>query len=215
LLVRLARDERLASLDFGSTIFFDIETTGLGTGSGTYAFMVGFGTFEGGQFCLRQYLMRDYDEEGALLYLLSEQMRSHAWWVTFNGRSFDLPVLQTRFICGGHPEMPLARAPHLDLLYPARRLWRKRLRSCALSSLETHVLGLTRESDVPGWLIPDLYFDYLRHGEAYPLCQVFVHNALDILSLVTLAARINTIMRDPPASTAEHPTDTYSLGVIY
>ena len=214
LLARLAGDERVATQDFYSAIFLDIETTGLGIGTGMYAFMVGFGTFEGEEFCLRQYFMRDYSEEEALLYLLSRQMQDFAWWVSFNGRNFDLPILQTRFICG-RQEMPLAQAPHLDLLYPARRLWRKRLTSCALPSLEAGVLGLAREGDVPGWLIPDLYFDYLRYGEAQPLRQVFAHNALDILALVVLTAKANAMLCDPFAGETEHAVDLYSLGMIY
>lgn len=213
LLAWLARDERLSGMDFRSAIFFDIETTGLGIGAGMYAFMVGFGVFEEEQFCLRQYFMRDYNEEQALLYLLEQQMHQHAWWVSFNGRYFDLPVLQARFICAQR-EMPLAQAPHLDLLYPARKLWRRRLRSCALSSLEVGVLGMTRESDVPGWLIPELYFDYVRYGNTEYIPLVFIHNALDVLSLVTLTAKIDAMLRDPLGEAVEHAADMYSLGAI-
>ena len=212
-LVRLAGDHRLADVDYASAIFFDIETTGLGIGAGLVAFLVGFGTFEGGDFVLRQFFLRDYGEEPALLHLLSAYMRDSRWWISFNGRCFDLPVLQTRFICG-RQRMPLENAPHLDLLYPARRLWRKRLRSCRLSSLESNLLGLQRESDVPGWLIPDLYFDYLRYGAADPLGKVFFHNALDILSLVTLAAKADQVLGEPFGAAAEHAVDLYSLGVI-
>jgi len=211
--VRLAGDHRLADVDYASAIFFDIETTGLGIGAGLVAFLVGFGTFEGGDFVLRQFFLRDYGEEPALLHLLSAYMRDSRWWISFNGRCFDLPVLQTRFICG-RQRMPLENAPHLDLLYPARRLWRKRLRSCRLSSLESNLLGLQRESDVPGWLIPDLYFDYLRYGAADPLGKVFFHNALDILSLVTLAAKADQVLGEPFGAAAEHAVDLYSLGVI-
>jgi uncharacterized protein YprB with RNaseH-like and TPR domain len=213
-LVHLAGDKRLAGLDLRSSIFFDIETTGLGIGAGMYAFLVGFGTFEGDEFCLRQYFMRDYGEEEGLLYLLSQHMRRFEGWVSFNGRNFDLPVLQSRFICG-RQEMPLAQAPHLDLLYPARRLWRKRLTSCRLCSLEAGVLGVTRDSDVPGWLIPELYFDYVRYGAVEPLRQVFLHNALDVLSLVVLTARANSLLREPFHGEAEHAADLYSLGLIY
>jgi uncharacterized protein YprB with RNaseH-like and TPR domain len=213
-LVHLAGDERLAGLDLRSSIFFDIETTGLGIGAGMYAFLVGFGTFEGDEFCLRQYFMRDYGEEEGLLYLLGQHIRRFDGWVSFNGRNFDLPVLQSRFICG-RQEMPLAQAPHLDLLYPARRLWRKRLTSCRLSSLEAGVLGVSRASDVPGWLIPELYFDYVRYGAVEPLRAVFLHNALDVLSLVTLAARANALLREPFCDEMEHAADLYSLGLIY
>jgi uncharacterized protein YprB with RNaseH-like and TPR domain len=213
-LARLAGDSRLTTLDFRSAIFFDIETTGLGIGVGLVAFLLGLGSFEGDEFCLRQYFLRDYGEELAMLRLVSQHMQQFRWWVSFNGRSFDLPVLQTRFICE-RLRMPLLEAPHLDLLHPARRLWRTRLGSCRLSSLETHLLGLSRESDVPGWMIPDLYFDYLRYGEAGPLHQVFEHNALDILSLVTLAAKANRMLQDPLGDDAKHVVDVYSLGRIW
>ena len=213
-LVHLAGDKRLAGLDLRSSIFFDIETTGLGIGAGVYAFLVGFGTFEGDEFCVRQYFMRDHGEEEGLLYLLGQQMRRFEGWVSFNGRNFDLPILQTRFICG-RQEMPLAQAPHLDLLYPARKLWRKRLISCRLGSLEAGVLGFTRDADVPGWLVPELYFDYVRYGAAEPMRQVFLHNALDVLSLVTLAARENLLLREPSCAQAEHAADVYSLGCIF
>jgi len=215
LLARLVGDGSLSELDFSSAIFFDIETTGLGIGAGMYAFMVGIGTFEDGVFRLRQYFLRDYHEEQAVLSALSAHMPDSAWWVSFNGRNFDLPVLKTRFICAGYPDMPLARAPHLDLLYPARLLWRQRLASCALSSLEANILGLTRVSDVPGWMIPDLYFDYIRFGEVLPLRQVFIHNALDILSLVTLAAEINRLLQDGLGRDELHPLDAYSLARVY
>lgn len=213
-LAHLAGDKRVANQNFASAIFFDIETTGLGIGTGIYAFMVGFGTFEGDEFCLRQYFMRDYSEEGALLYLLCQHMQEFSWWVSFNGRNFDLPILQTRFT-RGCMDMPLAQAPHLDLLYPARRLWRQRLRSCALSSLEASVLGVAREGDVPSWLVPELYFDYLRYGETQPLRQVFLHNTLDILSLVALTVKADAMLRDPFGKEVEHAVDLYSLGAIF
>jgi len=213
-LVQLSGDERLGDLDLRSAIFFDIETTGLGIGAGMYAFLVGFGTFEDGEFCLRQYFMRDYGEEEALLYLLDAQMRRFDGWVSFNGRCFDLPVLQSRFVCGRR-EMPLAQAPHLDLLYPARKLWRKRLTSCRLSSLEAGVLGAPRLDDVPGWAIPDLYFDYVRYGQVEPLKPVFHHNALDILSLVALTARANALLGLPSSEEVEHTEDLYSLALVY
>lgn len=213
-LARLAGDEGLVSLDLRSAIFFDIETTGLGIGSGLYAFLVGFGTFEGNQFCLRQYFMPNHGEEEGLLYLLGRQMRHFVGLVSFNGRHFDLPVLQNRFVMA-RQEMPLAQAPHLDLLPPARRLWRKRLRSCRLSSLEAGVLGVTRESDVPGWLIPELYFDYVRYGAVEPMRQVFMHNALDVLSLVVLTARANALLRHPYSEDVEDAVERYSLALVY
>jgi len=213
LLARLCGDERVSAQDFRSALFFDIETTGLGIGSGVCAFLVGTGAFEGDEFCLRQYFLRDYSEEEALLHLLDRQMQERGWWVSFNGRNFDLPILQARFVCARR-EMRLAQAPHLDLLHPARHLWRRRLGSCALSSLEAGVLGMPRQGDVPGWLIPELYFDYLRYGDTSYLPQVFAHNAQDVLSLVTLATCANASLCDPLGPNLEHVTDLYSLGVI-
>ncbi len=212
LLSRLGNDKRLVQMDYRSAIVFDIETSGLGIGAGVYAFMVGFGTFEGDEFCIRQYFMRDYGEEEALLHLLAMEMQERRWWLSFNGRNFDLPILQARFTCG-RSKMPLAEAPHLDLLYPARRLWRRRLRSCALSSLESGALGVPRDSDVPGWLVPQIYFDYLRYGDTTYMPQVFHHNLHDVLSLVTLAARMESLLRNA-GEVSEHPTDLYSLGLI-
>lgn len=215
LLQLVAGDPSLAQLDFRRAVFFDIETTGLGTGAGMVAFLVGIGVFEDGRFCVRQYFMPDYGHEDAMLHLLVQEMKDRTGLVSFNGRNFDLPFLQTRFTCCGLGEVPLAGTPHLDLLFPARRLWRARLSSCALSSLETHILGLAREADVPGWLIPQLYFDYIRYGEVEPLRQVFVHNLLDIVSLVSLAARINDLLDENGDARIEHATDAYSLGMIY
>jgi uncharacterized protein YprB with RNaseH-like and TPR domain len=139
----LARDERLADVDFRRMAFIDTETTGLAGGTGTYAFLVGVGVFEDDGFAIHQYFMRDYDEELAMLHALGELLDGLEAVVSFNGKSFDLPLLETRFIMAR--QMPrLMDAPHLDLLPAARRFWKYRLNSCALSSLETEILGAPR-----------------------------------------------------------------------
>ena len=187
-------------LDMRRAVFVDIETTGLARGSGTYAFLVGVGAFEGDEFVLRQFFMPDYADEDAMLALLAGALRDNGGLVTFNGRTFDWPIIQTRYILGRR-EPPCDGLPHLDLLHLARRLWRRSLASCALSSLEEHVLHIGRSSsDVPGYLIPALYQDYLERGVTGPLADVFYHNLIDILSLVTLAARAGSIVdrRSPP-----------------
>jgi uncharacterized protein YprB with RNaseH-like and TPR domain len=184
----LARDERLAGVDVQRIAFVDTETTGLAGGTGTYAFLVGVGLFEGQRFTIHQYFMRDYHEEPAQIQALGELFDSVDAVISFNGRSFDLPLLETRFIMTRQPPR-LTGAPHLDLLPPARRLWKYRLDSCALSSLETELLGVRRaQADVPGWLIPNLFMDYVRSGDAREMPRIFYHNAQDILSLVTLTA---------------------------
>ena len=207
----LAHDASLEALDFSRAIFIDTETTGLAGGTGTYAFLVGIGYMHGGEFCLLQFFMRDLSEEPAMMAELARVLTEFSSLVSFNGRSFDWPLLETRFIMT-RQRAPMSGAPHLDLLHLARRLWRTRLSSCALGSLEENILGVQRDNeDVPGWMVPQIYFQYLRDGDASPLSQVFYHNAQDILSLVTLSAYLAEVGRDPFQSCLAHGEDFYSL----
>ena len=197
----------LSALDLAAAAFLDVETTGLAGGTGTYVFLVGLGTFEDGSFRLRQFFLADLPGERAMLAAVAEALTGCRALVSFNGRHFDLPLLETRLTLSRLPTLPPG-LPHLDLLYPARRLYRRRLPSCRLASLEEALLALEREDDVPGWAIPALYFDYARRGEAGPLRAVFRHNALDILSLVALLAHLGQIIGgDPPAD----PDDCVAL----
>ena len=161
-----AGDDRITKCKPENFAFLDTETTGLAGGSGTYAFQVGVGRFEADGFRLAQFFMRDPIEEPAMLSALEEFLAPCETIVTFNGKSFDIPLLNARYITNGNP-FPLKDAAHLDLLHLARRLWRERLPSRTLGYLEEHVLGQTRtEEDTPGWMIPELYFEYLRSGDA-------------------------------------------------
>jgi len=178
--------------DIAGAAFVDVETTGLAGGTGTYVFLVGLGTFEDGSFRLRQFFMADLRGEAPMMATVGEILAANRALVSFNGRLFDLPLLETRLTLNRLP-IPPADLPHLDLLYPARRLYRRRLPSCRLASLEEALLGVEREDDVPGWAIPAVYFDYLRWGRTEPLRAVFRHNALDILSLVTLTAHLGHV----------------------
>ncbi len=183
---QLARNDSLASADLRSLAFIDTETTGLAGGAGTLAFLVGVGVCDGDDFILRQYFLRDPAEEDALLTALVNDLADYTGWVTFNGKSFDLPLLETRLTLN-RQRGALGTRPHLDLLMPARRLYRGRLESCSLGTLEQHILHLTREQDdVPGALIPQMYLDYLRTHDAHEMRRVIYHNAIDILSMVTL-----------------------------
>jgi uncharacterized protein YprB with RNaseH-like and TPR domain len=206
----LAGDPDEPCRDFRRLAFLDTETTGLAGGTGTYAFMVGLGVFEGDGFAVRQYFMRDIPEEAAMLALVRRDLEPRSGLVTFNGRAFDWPLLETRFAMNRQP-VPRTALYHLDLLLPARRLWRRRLQSCALASLEEHVLELQRSNDdVPGWAIPGLYRDFLQWGRAEPLRRVFYHNAHDILSLATLAALLCRSVREP-LRILRHGEDLFSL----
>jgi uncharacterized protein YprB with RNaseH-like and TPR domain len=192
-----ARDPRLAQVEATTFAFLDTETTGLAGGTGTYAFLVGAARHEDESFHLVQFFMRDPADEPALLFALAEFLRPCQALVTFNGKAFDVPLLNARYITNGEAP-PLTSTPHLDLLPLARRLWRDRLPSRTLGYLEEHILNLSRsQEDVPGWVIPGLYFDYLRTGDARPLKSVFYHNAVDVLSLAALLSYIAELLDAP------------------
>lgn len=202
--------------DFRKTAFIDIETTGLGIGAGVYCFMIGVGTFEhfvdGAKFAatpnldeppthfvVRQFFMRGPEEETAQLVAVSDALASCDMTVTFNGRTFDLPMMRARYRQNRYALPPAYETcalldesnPHLDLLLPARRLWRRRLGSCRLINLEEKILGRSRSAtDVPGHLIPMLFAEYMRSGEAGAMPGIFYHNCEDIVSMVGLAERL-------------------------
>jgi len=210
----IGRDQGLSRLDLKRAAFLDVETTGLAGGAGTYAFLVGLGWFEGDDFRLRQLFMRDYSEERALISLVEDTLAPLSGIVSFNGKAFDVPLLESRFILSRR-RFPLSSAPHLDLLHTARRFWRRRLESCGLSNLETEILGLQRHGDVPSHLVPQIYFDYLRYGRVEPLQGVFYHNAQDILSLAALTALSCSLFDDPLHGETNAAEDLYSLGRLY
>jgi uncharacterized protein YprB with RNaseH-like and TPR domain len=199
LLGRLARLEGPPP-DPARLLFLDTETTGLAGGTGTYAFLVGAGWREDDRFVVTQYFMRDLDEEPALLAALAPLLERAAGLVTFNGGGFDVPLLETRFVLARR-RWP-ALLPHLDLLRPARRVWTACYDDCRLATLERAVLGLERESDVPGGLIPSVYFDWLRLRRASPLARVFAHNRDDVLSLAALLSWFRQALGETPTLSA-------------
>ena len=210
-----ARDTRLARCESDGLLFLDTETTGLAGGTGTYAFLIGIGRFQGASFWLAQLFMRDPIEEPAVLATLTELLEPCAALVTFNGKSFDVPLLNARYITNGSAT-PFAAMAHLDLLPLARRLWRERLESRALSSLEVHILGAQRtDEDIPGWLIPQMYFDYLRSGDARPLKRVLYHNAMDVLAMAALLNHVSQMLNDPLTFAVEHGLDLIAIGKLF
>ncbi|PYM20360.1 MAG: hypothetical protein DMD78_21815 [Candidatus Rokuibacteriota bacterium] len=209
LLARAARiDAELGAAD--GLLFLDTETTGLAGGTGTYAFLVGVARVEDARLVVLQYFMRDFDDEPALLTALEPLLARARAVVTFNGGGFDLPLLETRFVLARR-RWP-STLPHLDLLRPARRVWTGWLSDCRLSTLESAVLGLAREDDVPGGLIPMLYFDYLRSRRAAPLCRVFEHNRADVLSLVALVGWFGRALAD---TSGVRPEELAGLGRLW
>ena len=176
-------------------LFLDTETTGLAGGSGTYAFLVGIAWWEDGGLEIEQFFLRDYNEERALLLALRERIAEHPVVVTFNGKSFDWPLLETRYRMSRKISVPTLRA-HLDFLHPARNLWRLRLGSVRLSELERHVLGWDRGADLLSSLIPQIYFDFLRGGPPERLIPILNHNQMDLRGLAALSSRILSLLSD-------------------
>ncbi len=210
-----AQEARLAEIDLARFAFLDTETSGLAGGTGVYAFLVGVGRFEGEGFRLAQFFTRDPGEEQAQLAALTDFLKPCEALVTFNGKSFDAPLLNTRYTINGL-QSPLPALAHLDLLHLARRLWRDRLPSRRLGELEIHILGAERsEEEVPGWLVPSIYFDYLRTGDARPLKGVFYHNAIDVLAMTALLNHMAQIMAEPLSGTVEHALDLVAIAKLY
>lgn len=195
--------------------FLDTETTGLSGGAGTLAFLIGVGRFIDNRFELRQFFLRDPYEEPAQLAALEAFLAPCQALVTFNGKAFDAPLLQTRFITHGWHN-PLTDLAHVDLLHLARRLWKDRLPSRSLANLEVQILGAVRSGDdIPGWVIPSIYQDYLRTGNTAQMVQVLYHNLMDVISMVALLDHLNALLDDPAGAGGQYGVDLVSLGRLF
>lgn len=207
--MRVMCGEAGADFDLERTLFLDTETTGLSGGAGTVAFLTGLGWVEAGRFVVEQYFLRDYSEEAHMLARIARRARGYTHLVTFNGKSFDCPLLESRFTLmrmkSDWPELK-----QLDLLHPARRIWKLRLERCNLGALEERVLGISREKDIPGAEVPERYFHYLKTHDFEEMTEVIEHNRQDIVTLMLLMGRMAELMRAP--LTAGHQEDIYSLG---
>lgn len=223
-------DPSLPPLDDATprTLFVDLETTGLSGGAGTVAFLVGCGWFDMGAFQVRQFLLTSYASERALLAAVSDCFDEATLLVTYNGKTFDVPVMETRWLFH-RMELPLQGLRHFDVLHPARRLWRSRAAdgdpdaaglsagsgaSCRLGTLERVLCGVARSGDVPGMEIPARYFRFLRSGDARPLEPVLEHNRLDLISLAAVAAHAVRLVERGSASCRD-AAEALSLGKLY
>jgi len=189
------------------------QPTGLSGGVGTYPFLVGLGFFEKDQFKISQYFMRDFNEERALLLCLLKDLSRFDFLVSYNGKCFDIPLLSTRFIFNRF-DFEIRDFLHLDLIYPSRRLWKLRLGDLRLGNLERVLFKSEREDDIPSYLVPQIYFNYLR-GEMEPVKKVFEHNLYDILALVELLSLCSSVVSDPEKAGVDDPLDLFSLGRLY
>jgi uncharacterized protein YprB with RNaseH-like and TPR domain len=196
----ISRKTRAALDNPEKWLFLDTETTGLAGGTGTYAFLTGIAWWDSGGLQVEQFFMRDFADEHSVLYELAERIAERPVLVTFNGKTFDWPLLESRFTMTRRIVAPKLAA-HLDLLHPARALWKLRLGSVRLVELERQVLdaqrlGWHREDDVASALIPQFYFDYLRGGSAMPLAGVVRHNQMDLRGLAALFGKINSMLAE-------------------
>lgn len=209
-----ACDAELEDFNPRTACFVDTETIGLAGGTGTVAFLVGVGYFTENSFRLDQCFMRDFDEEPPMLAFLAERLAQCETVVGYNSKSFDLPLLRTRFV-QNRVRFRADALPHLDLVHAARRFWKRRLQDCSLGNIEREVLGVERLGDVPSYLIPQMWFDYLRTEDARPLRKVFYHHKMDILSLVALTGWLSQCLSTPDGAGFEHTEDRLSVVRIH
>lgn len=180
----------------GDWLFLDTETTGLSGGAGTVVFVVGLARFDGRTLELKQYLITRFGAEAAMLQCLAEQIRRSDALVSYNGKSFDLPLLASRFRLHG-VENPFVDKPHFDLLHPVRRRFRKAWENCRLATVEQRLLGFERQQDLPGAEAPAAWLDFVKSGRYRPLRGVLKHNRLDLLSLAVLLPVLDRALAGP------------------
>lgn len=210
-----AKTPLIPKLSLDQLVFLDVETTGLVVGPGTYALLIGAGRFEGDQFHLIQFFLQDPSKEPAQLAALEEFLGPSKAVVSFNGKVFDVPLINIRFTVNGFPPL-LQDTPHVDLMHLARRIWRQRLPRRSLGEIESTILGTKRTGDdVPGRIVPSLYFDYLRTGDARPLRGVFYHNEVDVISLAALLNHLSEILAHPTKLPAYHGLDLVAVAKLY
>jgi uncharacterized protein YprB with RNaseH-like and TPR domain len=190
--------------------FLDTETTGLAGGSGTYAFLIGVGRITPDGFRVRQFFMREHAEEASLLTALADHLAEFDVLITYNGKTYDQPLLETRYRMS-RLRPPFDRMQHLDVLFGARRLWKLRFDSCRLVDLENQIFGIEREGDLPGEMIPYVYFEYLRTREAFRLAPILHHNAMDIVTLACLTAVVPWAFQSPECARLTHGAEMVGL----
>lgn len=207
---RLALDPTLADIDPRTMLFIDTETTGLSTGAGTLPFLTGVAFFEDESLCVEQMLLTRLGEERPMLRHLADRIAASSCVVSYNGKSFDWPLLRTRFVMNRVPAPKLP--PHLDLLHCARRAFKRRLRSMRLVEMETQILGMVREHDVDGAEIPGIFLTFLRSGNPGRLDGVVEHNGHDLVALAAFLGEIWRRFED--VQTEDDPLDHLSYALV-
>lgn len=202
--------------DFAKTLFIDTETTGLAGGTGTIAFLIGLGYFDRNDFILEQYFLKELASESILLETINDIFSNYKYFVSFNGKSFDIPLIRTRFIMN-EIKTKLINKPNLDLLHLSRRLWSNVLPSCALQDLEREVLACYRDgsSDIPGQQIPFEYSNYLETRDADNMVKVIYHNQQDIINMLYLLNKISSLLKEPLETITNYRISLSGIGKLY
>lgn len=213
LLSIVGQNQIFENIGLSKILFLDTETTGISGGTGMYAFLVGLGYFTETGFRVEQFFLDDIKDELPLLHEINQLLERHELLVTYNGKSFDAPLLETRNIYHRLSTLLNSR-PHLDLLHSARRLWKSILPDCALTTVEASVLKHQRVGDIPSYLIPHIYFDYVHDRDARPLRPVFYHNQQDILAMAAIMVKFLAILECPLHETVSAP-EILALARIY
>ncbi len=214
ILAEWAKVPHAAEMVPGDFAFLDTEASGLSIGAGTFVTWITVGRFEGEVFRVAQFFLHDPVEETAFLAAFERFLAPCKAMVTYNGKSFDVPLLNSRFAMNQWPT-PLNALAHIDLVHLARRVWRDRLAERRLGTVEKQILGLERTGeDVPGYMVPEIYNEYLHQGRIDRLAGVFYHNKYDVLSLAALMYHLAGMLADPMGA-VEHDLDLLAVGKVY
>lgn len=214
-IAKYVKNESIEDFNLDNFIFLDTETTGLSYGTGTFAFLIGLGRYANNTFRLTQLFMQNPSSESAQLYFLEEYLASCKSIVSYNGKSFDIPLLTTRYLYNQFP-VPFNDLVHIDLLHISRKLWRNRVQTCALGNIEDSILGFERTSDdIPGWQIPQIYNDYLITHDPTEIQRVIYHNAMDIVSLAALFSHISALLWTAENDENNNIDELIPIGRIY
>jgi len=203
----------LSSVPIEKYLFIDTETTGLSGGVGSYVFLIGAAKFDKNNIVFSQFFLEDPSKESAQLAAFDQFSSAAEVIISYNGKSFDLPRLHTRYKFHGWP-IPFTNIYHIDLLHIVRRIWKDHFTSCSLGDIEHHLLGVTRSAlDVPGWQVSSLFFEYLQSGDPSPLKSVFYHNEVDVISLIALLIYIADRISNPTIPSPLPKEDQISIGL--
>lgn len=213
-LLQLGKVETTSLPELSHSLFFDTEASGLSGGTGTYAFLIGMGYFSQDQFVVDQLFVDSYAKEEGMLDLLRDYLETASLLVSFNGKSFDVNLMNTRYAMHGQLS-PFEDLLHLDLLHPSRNLWNLTLDNCKLQTLERDILEFHREDDTPGEEVPGIYFDFIRTGDPEEIAGVFEHNVHDIVSLVTVTTVLEQNFHEERSVPTENGLTMFSRAKIY